>query len=107
MKPSEYAARTGAWFQQTLAEFLPLDTLACVQGGRDIGRRLIASGIDALVFTGSVPSGREVLKLAAEQMIPCSAELGGKDPAIVLADCNLERTVAGILKWSFKKHGHN
>ena len=43
------------------------------------------------MFTGSAKTGKTVLKAAAEQMIPCYLELGGKDPMIVCADADIER----------------
>jgi acyl-CoA reductase-like NAD-dependent aldehyde dehydrogenase len=107
LKPSEYAPRTGALFAETLGAVLPKDVVTIVQGGREVGRELVVSGIDALSFTGSPAGGRAVLKACAEQMIPCSVELGGKDPAIVLADCDLERTVLGILNWGFHNTGQD
>jgi acyl-CoA reductase-like NAD-dependent aldehyde dehydrogenase len=107
LKPSEYAPRSGSWFARVLAEHLPPDIVQVVQGPGEAGQTLIGAGLDALVFTGSVATGRAVLELAAKQMIPCSVELGGKDPAIVLADCNLERTVAGILNWSLHNSGQD
>lgn len=107
LKPSEYAPRTGAWFAAVLGEVLPQHVLQVVQGGPEAGRALIESGIDALSFTGSVTGGRAVLKQCAEQMIPVSVELGGKDPAIVLPDCALERTVAGILNWGMHNSGQD
>ncbi len=107
VKPSEYAPLSGAWFCGVLSEFLPAGVVECVQGPAEVGRTLIGAGIDSLVFTGSVASGKAVLKQAAEQMIPCTVELGGKDPAIVLADCDLERTVAGILNWSLHNSGQD
>jgi acyl-CoA reductase-like NAD-dependent aldehyde dehydrogenase len=106
-KPSEYTPRSGLWFQSVLAEFLPPGVVECVIGGRDIGQALLRSEIDSVVFTGSSSSGREVLKLAAERMIPCNVELGGKDAAIVLADCNLDRTVEGIVQWGFQNAGQD
>jgi acyl-CoA reductase-like NAD-dependent aldehyde dehydrogenase len=60
-----------------------------------------------VVFTGSVPTGRKVALKAAERLIPCSLELGGKDAAVVLADCDLERTVAGVAQWGFHNAGQN
>ena len=107
IKPSEYAPRSGQWFQSVLAEFLPPGVVECVVGGRDIGQALLDAGIDSVVFTGSSRSGREVLKLAAERMIPCNVELGGKDAAIILADCDFERTVAGIVQWGFQNAGQD
>ncbi|MFO0727760.1 MAG: aldehyde dehydrogenase family protein [Myxococcota bacterium] len=107
LKPSELAPRMAEWLTQRLQEFLPSDVVQCVVGGPETGRALIKGGIDGLVFTGSVQTGKEVMRACAEAMIPLSAELGGKDPAIVLPDCNLDRTVAGILHWSFTNAGQS
>jgi acyl-CoA reductase-like NAD-dependent aldehyde dehydrogenase len=105
LKPSEYSPRTARWLVDVLLEFVPAGVVACVQGDREAGQALVRSGIDAVTFTGSFYSGREVAKLAAEQMIPCSVELGGKDAAIVLADCELDRTVAGVMHWALHNAG--
>ena len=105
IKPSEYSPRTAEWFVKIMGESLPAGVLSLVQGGKDVGQSLIRSGVDALTFTGSFESGREVASLAAERMIPCSVELGGKDAAIVFADCDLDRTVAGIMHWALHNAG--
>jgi acyl-CoA reductase-like NAD-dependent aldehyde dehydrogenase len=107
IKPSEYAPRSGLWFQSVLAEFLPKGVVECVNGGRDVGQALVRADIDAVVFTGSARSGREVLKLASERLIPCNVELGGKDAAIVLDDCDLDRTVEGLVQWGFQNAGQD
>jgi acyl-CoA reductase-like NAD-dependent aldehyde dehydrogenase len=107
IKPSEYAPRSGLWFQSVLAEFLPKGVVECVSGGRDIGQALLGCEIDSVVFTGSARSGREVLRLAADKLIPCNVELGGKDAAIVLADCDLDRTVEGLVQWGFQNAGQD
>jgi acyl-CoA reductase-like NAD-dependent aldehyde dehydrogenase len=106
-KPSEYSPRSGIWFQSVLAEFLPPGVVECVIGGPDVGQALVRAGVDSVVFTGSSRSGREVLKMAAEQLIPCNVELGGKDAALVLADCDFERTVEGIVQWGFQNAGQD
>ena len=51
---------------------------------------------DYVHFTGSTATGRKVAVACAERLIPYSLELGGKDPAVVLADADLERAVNGI-----------
>jgi acyl-CoA reductase-like NAD-dependent aldehyde dehydrogenase len=107
IKPSEYSPRSGLWFQSVLAEFLPPGVLECVVGGADIGQALVRSKIDSVVFTGSSRSGREVLKAAAEQLIPCNVELGGKDAALVLEDCDFERTLEGVVQWGFQNAGQD
>ncbi|HVO31901.1 MAG TPA: aldehyde dehydrogenase family protein [bacterium] len=107
VKPSEYTPRSGLWFQKILAEFLPAGVVEVVIGGREAGQAVLESGVDAVVFTGSSASGRKVLETCAKQMIPCNVELGGKDAALVLADCNLERTIAGVVQWGFQNAGQD
>lgn len=107
IKPSEYTPRSGLWFQKVLSEFLPAGVVEVVSGGRDVGAAVLESGVDSVVFTGSSASGRKVLEACAKQMIPCNVELGGKDAAIVLADCNLERTIAGVVQWGFQNAGQD
>ena len=70
--------------------------LACAQGGGDVGAAVV-DHVDYVQFTGSTNSGRAVAVRAAERLIPCSLELGGKDAAIVLADADLDRAVNGVL----------
>ncbi len=106
LKPSEHTPRTGAWLAETLSEVMPAGLVGLVQGAGEAGAALIQE-VDAVTFTGSVRTGKKVAVLAAERLIPCSLELGGKDAAIVLADCDLERTVAGIAMWSFHNAGQN
>lgn len=105
LKPSEYSPRMGAWFVKVLGEVLPANVISVVQGDRETGQALIAAGIDALTFTGSSASGKAVAKACAEHLIPVSLELGGKDAAIVLADCDLDRTVAGVMWWALSNAG--
>jgi acyl-CoA reductase-like NAD-dependent aldehyde dehydrogenase len=107
IKPSEYTPRTGAWLHQQFEAELPTGLVGLVQGGGSVGATLLESGIDAVTFTGSVPTGKKVAKRAAELLIPCSVELGGKDAAIVLADCDMERTVLGIAQWALHNTGQN
>jgi acyl-CoA reductase-like NAD-dependent aldehyde dehydrogenase len=107
MKPSEHTPRTGAWLAEKINEVLPNGLVGLVQGRGEIGQAIIEGGVDAIVFTGSVATGRRVAKAAGERLIPCSVELGGKDAAIVLADCNFDRTVAGVAQWAFHNAGQN
>ncbi len=107
LKPSEHTPRTGAWLADVCAKVLPKGVVNLVQGGGDVGQALLDAPIDAVVFTGSVATGRRIAVRAAEKLIPCSIELGGKDAAIVLADCNLPRTIAGVLQWGLHNAGQN
>ena len=62
----------------------------------DTGAALVEEA-DFIQFTGSTSTGRKVARRAAERLIPCSLELGGKDAMIVLADADLERAANGAV----------
>ncbi|GIW86729.1 MAG: putative succinate-semialdehyde dehydrogenase [NADP(+)] [Isosphaeraceae bacterium] len=97
-KPSELATHVGVLTARVLDEAIPGLT-ATILGGPDIGAALIAAGIDHLVFTGGVTTGRTVLAQAGSLGLSATAELSGFDPAIVLPDAPLEST-ARALAWS-------
>ena len=58
-----------------------------------------------VLFTGSVTTGRKVMASAATQGTPVTLELGGKDPAIVCRDADLERASSGIVWAAFLNAG--
>jgi acyl-CoA reductase-like NAD-dependent aldehyde dehydrogenase len=105
VKPSEYTPRTSAWLVESLAAELPEGLAHVLLGDGRAGAALLDAGIDACVFTGSSETGRKVRMHCAERGIPASVEMGGKDAAIVLADCDLPRTVAGITHWALSNAG--
>jgi len=78
-----------------------------VQGGGETGAALVDAGVDKIVFTGGVSTGRKVAVACAERLIPCALELGSKDPAIVLADADLDRAVNGIAWGAFHNAGQD
>lgn len=93
------------------SEMTPLSTLACaeifdhlppgvvniVTGYGDVGRELVVNrGTQMIAFTGSVATGREIARLAAEQIKKVHLELGGKDAFIVAEDADLDVAVPGV-----------
>ena len=76
---------------------VPSDVLQVVQGRGSIGEGLIEGGVDHLIFTGSVEVGRRVNALAAQNFIPTTMELGGKDPMLVLDDADVDVASSGAL----------
>ncbi|MCG6920658.1 MAG: aldehyde dehydrogenase family protein [Acidobacteria bacterium] len=58
-----------------------------------------------IVFTGSVATGKRVMGAAAKNLTPVLLELGGKDPAIVCRDADLERSARGIVWGAFMNAG--
>ena len=106
LKPAEETPFTALFAASLLVEAgLPRDVLQVVTGkGRMIGPAM-QGGIDFLAFTGSTSTGRKLASQAGETLIKCSMELGGKNPAIVLDDADLDKTVEGVLHGAFSSTG--
>jgi aldehyde dehydrogenase (NAD+) len=92
LKPSEIAPATASIIGRIIADAFPPDYISVVQGdGRQTVPPIIETGeLDHVFFTGGVEVGREVARLAAEHHTPVTLELGGKSPAIVHEDADLE-----------------
>lgn len=106
-KPSEIAPRSGKAVFDLFDGLLPEGVLSIVQGDGPIGSALCNAGVDLVVFTGSVKTGRAVAHACAEKLIPCALELGGKDAAIVLADADVTRAANGIAWGALANAGQN
>lgn len=90
LKPSELAPKTSAMLKKLFDENFDSDVLAVVEGAVEETTELLQQPFDHIFFTGSTRVGKIVMKTAAEQLIPVTLELGGKSPAIVHKDANLE-----------------
>ncbi|GAC1543237.1 MAG: aldehyde dehydrogenase family protein [Myxococcales bacterium] len=106
LKPSEFTPLIAEKARALLEEAgVPRGLVQVVQGKGDVGAALIESGVDMVIFTGSVATGRKVSLAAAARMIPCVLELGGKDPAIVLPDADLDATAKKVAWGAFANAG--
>lgn len=91
LKPSEETPLTALLAQRALRECgLPQDVLLVATGRGETGAAVVDE-VDMVMFTGSTRTGRTIGVRCGERLIPCSLELGGKDPMIVLADADLDR----------------
>lgn len=106
MKPSERTPHVAAWLHGIVAEEVGADLVGLAQGDGSVGAAVV-DAVDAVVFTGSVRTGRQVAARAAERLIPASLELGGNDAALVLADADIDRTAAGLAYWAFHNAGQD
>lgn len=107
VKPSELAPLTAGWVERLFLEAgFPDGLVRMVHGAGETGRALVvADGVDKVVFTGSGETGRAVAAAAAPLLRPVTLELGGKDPLLVFADADRERSLAGALWGSFTNCG--
>jgi acyl-CoA reductase-like NAD-dependent aldehyde dehydrogenase len=78
--------------------------LACVTGDGTTGAAVVDE-VDMVMFTGSSRTGRQIAARAAERLIPCSLELGGKDAMIVLADADVDRAASAAVWGSMLNAG--
>jgi succinate-semialdehyde dehydrogenase/glutarate-semialdehyde dehydrogenase len=106
LKPSEITPLIGLKAKELWdAAGLPPELFQVVTGRGQTGAALIDAGIQYCVFTGSVATGRKVAAACGERLIPCTMELGGKAPAVVCADADLERTANAITWGGFCNSG--
>ncbi len=106
LKPSEVAPHAGALAVEIFRDAgVPEGVLQLLTGDGETGAALCESGVDKVCFTGSVATGRKVAAACAERLIPCTLELGGKDPMIVCADADVESAAAGALAGAFMNTG--
>ena len=101
VKSPELTPLNVALFFELCADLdLPAGALNLVCGhGFDAGAALAShADIDQIVFTGSVATGQSILRAAAESVLPCVMELGGKSAGLVCADANLDDVVESV-RW--------
>lgn len=96
IKPSEFTPRTAELLHETLSELFNDDHVAVITGGPDVAKAFCALPFDHLFYTGSTPVGRLVAKAAADNLTPVTLELGGKSPAVIAPDFDLDQAAKTI-----------
>ena len=107
-KPSELTPMTADLLMQVIDEVgLPAGVVNLVHGdGVGAGAPLVAhSDVDLVSFTGGTSTGEKVAASAAPAFKKLSLELGGKNASVVFADCDMESTVAGVVRAGFLNQG--
>lgn len=89
-KPSELTPLCGARLGELFGELLPANCLIPLTGAEETGRALVASDVDMVAFVGSGAAGRAIMAASAAKLHRLALELGGKDPAIVCHDADLD-----------------
>jgi acyl-CoA reductase-like NAD-dependent aldehyde dehydrogenase len=106
-KPSEVTPLQGLYEEIMEGAGFMKDAIQIVYGDKETGAELIHQRPDKIHFTGSTRAGKQVMKTASEYLIPVDLELGGKDPAIVFDDVNIEKTANGIIWGAFTNAGQS
>jgi 1-pyrroline-5-carboxylate dehydrogenase len=102
LKPSEDTPYCGALLAEVLGG-LPAGVVNVLHGGEATGRALVGAAVDGIAFTGSAEVGRSIARTLTDGPYsrPALTEMGGKNPAIVTANADLEKAVEGIAKSAF------
>src|SRR6476619_6362560 len=106
VKPSELTPFTALKIADIFKQAqLPDGLLQVVTGDGSTGAALVEAGVNKIMFTGSVNTGKRVAEAAAKHLTPVVLELGGKDPMIVLEDANLQNAARAALWGAFCNSG--
>jgi acyl-CoA reductase-like NAD-dependent aldehyde dehydrogenase len=105
LKPSEVTPLSSLLMADMMRECgLPEDVFQVATGDGATGAALIGQ-VDCVMFTGSSRTGQAVMRAAADALVPCYLELGGKDPMIVCADADVERAANAAAFYSMNNGG--
>jgi aldehyde dehydrogenase (NAD+) len=107
LKPSEFAPATSSIMKKIVGENFPPEYISFVEGdGANVVPAMMKPfRFDHVFFTGGTVVGKIVYKMAAEQLIPVTLELGGKSPCIVESDANIKVAARRIAVTKFSNTG--
>jgi succinate-semialdehyde dehydrogenase/glutarate-semialdehyde dehydrogenase len=106
VKPSEFTSLVALELESLLhAAGVPKAVFRVVPGDGTTGAALTDSGVDKIVFTGSVATGKRIAQAAGERLLPVLLELGGKDPMLVLEDADVDVASSAAVWGAFMNAG--
>lgn len=111
-KVSEFTSFSASYCERIIKTILAKaghspDLVSIVTGFVEAGSGLVESGVDKIVFTGSVPIGKHIMRGASASLTPVVLELGGKDPFIICEDADLDQVVQTALRGTYQNAGQN
>ncbi|ORA81992.1 coniferyl aldehyde dehydrogenase [Mycolicibacter kumamotonensis] len=96
IKMSEITSHTAELMHRLAPDYFAGDELCVVTGGSDVAAAFARLPFDHLFFTGSPSVGALVQRAAAENLVPVTLELGGKNPVVVAPGADIARSAARI-----------
>ena len=105
LKPSESAPASSALIAELVPHYLDERVVQVVEGAVEETTTLLAEQFDHIIYTGGAAVGRIVMRAAAEHLTPVTLELGGKSPAIVAADADIDVAARRITWGRFTNAG--
>ncbi len=105
IKPSEHASEVATVIARHLPDYLDSSAFKIVTGDVQVSAELTQLPFDHIFYTGGENAARSILAAAAPNLTPVTLELGGKSPAVVMADCDLAVTARRIVWGKFLNAG--
>ncbi|MFD1850560.1 aldehyde dehydrogenase [Oceanobacillus bengalensis] len=105
VKPSEHAAATSTLLAEMIADYFDQSYFSVIEGEQEVTQALLKQRFDYIFFTGSTNVGKIVMRAASEYLTPVTLELGGKSPAIVDMDANINLAAKRIVWGKFTNAG--
>jgi len=107
LKSSEFAPATSAIMKKIIDENFPTEYILYVEGdGAQVVPTMMNNfRFDHVFYTGSTTVGKIIYKMAAEQLVPVTLELGGKSPCVVESDANIKVAARRIAMTKFSNAG--
>jgi aldehyde dehydrogenase (NAD+) len=107
LKPSEFTVNTSRVIDEMITEFFDKQYICVVEGDGAVvvPQMMNENRFDHVFFTGSIPVGKEIAKLAAPKLVPTTLELGGKSPCIVDEDVDITVAAKRITWGKFTNAG--
>ncbi len=88
-----------------IEKYLDRSCYAVIEGGPQVAENITRQQWDLIIFTGSPQKGKLVARAAADNLVPCILELGGKNPTIVDRDANVESAAVRVASAKFMNCG--
>ena len=109
LKPSEQTLMVGKMigdlFSQLESQGFPKNVFNLILGDKETGKQLVQQNVDMVAFTGSIRAGKEIMKDSADKLHKLLFELGGKDPAIVCSDADINKAAKYIVRNACRNTG--
>ena len=105
LKSSEYAPYTSKVMKDIITNTFQNNYVTLIEGDAEISKALLKEKFDHIFFTGSIETGKSVMKAASKNLTPVTLELGGKTPCIVDKEINLEIAAKRIVWGKFFNSG--
>ncbi|WP_106497249.1 aldehyde dehydrogenase [Lentibacillus sp. Marseille-P4043] len=105
LKPSEFTQATSSLLAEMIRDTFDSHYVTAVEGEKETSAQLVAQPFDYIFFTGSSAVGKLIMREASKHLIPVTLELGGKSPAIIEQDANINLAAKRIVWGKFTNAG--